>query len=79
MRRELHLSVQGLILPCCTDGLSYTTFFYSGLKLSAPEADINIAASVVITDTGAVTGPKLVQQCVTLPRGRWGCDTYRSR
>ena len=51
-------------------GLSYTTFQYSDLKLSAPvftDKDVSITATVNVANTGAVAGSDVVQLYVTLP------------
>ncbi|THG97996.1 hypothetical protein EW026_g4112 [Hermanssonia centrifuga] len=51
-------------------GLSYTTFQYSDLKLSKPtysENDVSITASVTVTNTGDVAGSDVVQLYVTFP------------
>ncbi|KAF7330642.1 Glycoside hydrolase family 3 protein [Mycena sanguinolenta] len=51
-------------------GLSYTTFEFSNLKLSKPTEsadDINLTASLQITNTGPVTGSEVAQIYVTLP------------
>ena len=53
-----------------SQGLSYTSFEYSDLKLSEPvvaDGDISASASVTITNTGAIAGSEVVQLYVTLP------------
>jgi len=51
-------------------GLSYTTFQYSNLKFSKPtyaDGDINVTATLTLTNAGPVTGSEVVQLYVTLP------------
>jgi beta-glucosidase len=48
-------------------GLSYTTFKYSDLKLSAAEFGAGLTASVTITNTGKVAGRDVVQLYVSAP------------
>ncbi|KDQ59962.1 glycoside hydrolase family 3 protein [Jaapia argillacea MUCL 33604] len=51
-------------------GLSYTTFSYTDLKFTKPslsKTDINLTASVTITNTGSLPGSEIVQLYVTLP------------
>ncbi|KAJ3001110.1 hypothetical protein NUW54_g6641 [Trametes sanguinea] len=51
-------------------GLSYTTFEYSELSLSEPKfvnGDLNLTASVKVTNTGSVTGTDVVQLYVSYP------------
>jgi beta-glucosidase len=51
-------------------GLSYTTFQYSDLRVSEPtytDGDMDIAATLRLTNTGSVTGSEAVQLYVTLP------------
>ena len=51
-------------------GLSYTTFRYSNLKLSAPSFatnDVSLTASLTVTNTGSVTGSDVVQLYITFP------------
>jgi beta-glucosidase len=46
-------------------GLSYTTFAYSGLEVSADDA--GLTARVTVTNTGGVAGREVVQCYVSLP------------
>ncbi|KAK7679614.1 hypothetical protein QCA50_017325 [Cerrena zonata] len=51
-------------------GLSYTTFSLSDLRLSTPivkDGDVEVLASVTVTNTGSVAGTEVVQLYVTLP------------
>ena len=51
-------------------GLSYTTFQYSDLKLSEPviaNNDVEIVATLTVTNTGNVAGTETVQLYTTLP------------
>jgi beta-glucosidase len=48
-------------------GLSYTTFGYSGLKLSAPAFRDGLSASVTVTNTGQTPGREAVQLYLTAP------------
>ena len=48
-------------------GLSYTTFEYSDLKLSDPDSDGNITATATIKNTGKVAGAEVVQLYVQPP------------
>jgi len=48
-------------------GLSYTTFNYSGLKLSKASFNGKITATVTVTNTGSVTGKEVVQLYVSAP------------
>ncbi|WP_299290341.1 glycoside hydrolase family 3 C-terminal domain-containing protein [uncultured Mucilaginibacter sp.] len=48
-------------------GLSYTTFGYSNLKLSSPNFNGKILASVTITNTGKTAGKEVVQLYLTAP------------
>ncbi|KAG9098230.1 hypothetical protein FRC06_006632 [Ceratobasidium sp. 370] len=53
-------------------GLSYTSFEVSDLKLEQPSshgADIQVKASVVVKNTGSVTGSETVQLYVAPPKG----------
>lgn len=51
-------------------GLSYTTFSYTKLKLSAPKFNGMITASVVITNTGPVAGKEVAQLYLSAPSQR---------
>lgn len=51
-------------------GLSYTTFTYSDLKLSEPvvsNGDVEVTATLTITNTGSIPGTEVVQLYTTLP------------
>jgi beta-glucosidase len=48
-------------------GLSYTTFEYGNLKLSAPRFDRRLTASVEVRNTGKVTGREVVQLYLSAP------------
>jgi len=48
-------------------GMSYSTFGYSDLKLSAPASDKSMTASVTVTNTGKVPGREIVQMYVSAP------------
>jgi len=48
-------------------GMSYATFGYSDLKLSAPASDKSMTASVTVTNTGKVPGREIVQMYVSAP------------
>ncbi|THH33096.1 hypothetical protein EUX98_g1111 [Antrodiella citrinella] len=51
-------------------GLSYTTFQYSDLKLSEPAVsnnDVEIVATLTVTNTGSTVGTDIVQVYTTLP------------
>lgn len=50
-------------------GLSYTTFQYSGLKLSSPTFGKNIVATVTVKNTGKVAGKEIAQLYLTSPVG----------
>jgi len=51
-------------------GLSYTTFEYSSLSLSAPTFSEAIRASVRVKNSGAVAGKEAVQMYVSAPSGK---------
>ncbi|KZP16094.1 glycoside hydrolase family 3 protein [Athelia psychrophila] len=51
-------------------GLSYTTFEYSWFELTAPKVangNIEVTASVIVTNTGALTGSDVVQLYISMP------------
>jgi beta-glucosidase len=48
-------------------GLSYTTFAYSGLELSAKEFAGELTATVTVKNTGKVAGREVVQMYVSAP------------
>lgn len=48
-------------------GLSYTTFAYGNLKLSAPSFSGRLAATVTVTNTGKVAGKEAVQLYLSAP------------
>jgi beta-glucosidase len=48
-------------------GMSYTTFGYSDLKLSAPAPDKTVTATVTVTNTGKRPGREVVQMYVSAP------------
>jgi beta-glucosidase len=48
-------------------GLSYTSFAYSGLKLSAEEFAQELTASVTVTNSGQAAGREVVQLYLTAP------------
>jgi len=48
-------------------GMSYSTFGYSDLKLSAPASDKSMTASVTVTNTGKVPGREIVEMYVSAP------------
>ncbi len=50
-------------------GLSYTTFTYGKLQLSAPSLAGKITASIKITNSGSVAGKEIVQLYVHAPAG----------
>jgi len=50
-------------------GLSYTTFTYSPLKLSAPSLTGSITASLSVTNSGPVAGKEVAQLYVHAPAG----------
>jgi len=51
-------------------GLSYTTFGYSELKLDNNHIDENLAASIIITNTGKIPGKEVVQLYISAPDGK---------
>ncbi|QDA61570.1 glycoside hydrolase family 3 C-terminal domain-containing protein [Hymenobacter jejuensis] len=51
-------------------GLSYTTFAYSNLKLSAPTFAGKMTATVTVTNNGPVAGKEVVQLYLTAPSGK---------
>ena len=56
-------------LFCFGHGLSYTSFKYSGLKVSEPEDGV-VRVTLDVTNTGAVDGDEVVQVYVKYPRTR---------
>ncbi|KAF7974223.1 hypothetical protein HWV62_13094 [Athelia sp. TMB] len=51
-------------------GLSYTTFEYSGLEISAPKIannNIEVTASVTVKNTGSLVGSNVVQLYISMP------------
>jgi beta-glucosidase len=48
-------------------GLSYTTFGYSGLKLSGAEFGTGLTAAVTVKNTGKIAGREVVQLYVSAP------------
>ncbi|KZO92432.1 glycoside hydrolase family 3 protein [Calocera viscosa TUFC12733] len=53
-------------------GLSYTTFHYSDLQVSAPssnDADFTASVKITLSNTGTVTGSEVVQLYISLPSG----------
>ncbi|HVS92523.1 MAG TPA: glycoside hydrolase family 3 C-terminal domain-containing protein [Mucilaginibacter sp.] len=48
-------------------GLSYTTFKYSGMKLSSKTFNGSVTASVTVTNTGKVAGREVVELYVSAP------------
>lgn len=50
-------------------GLSYTTFAYGPLKLSAPTFNGKMTASLTVTNNGPVAGKEVVQLYVSAPAG----------
>ncbi|KAG9046686.1 hypothetical protein FS837_003839 [Tulasnella sp. UAMH 9824] len=52
-------------------GLSYTTFKYGEVKVSAPSSsnDFSVTVTVSVTNTGSVAGSEAVQVYVSLPKG----------
>jgi len=51
-------------------GLSYTSFGYSGLKLSSPIFKGRIKASITITNAGKVAGKEVAELYLTAPAGK---------
>lgn len=51
-------------------GQSYTSFKYSGVKLSAPDFDGSIKATVTITNTGKKAGKEVVQLYLGAPNSK---------
>ncbi|KAF9229019.1 glycoside hydrolase family 3 protein [Gyrodon lividus] len=52
-------------------GLSYTTFAYSDLQLSAPvvaNGDVSLTATLTVMNTGKVAGSEIVQLYVSMPK-----------
>lgn len=52
-------------------GLSYTTFTYSDLQLSAPvvaDGDFGLTATLTVTNTGNLAGSEVVQLYVSMPK-----------
>ena len=67
-------SAHSLPLPCAhsndSQGLSYTTFSYSDLKLSSPSytaGDVSLSATLTVANAGSVVGSEVVQLYITLP------------
>jgi len=59
-------------------GLSYTTFEFTNLKVSAPQlkVDSNVTVSVEVTNTGEVAGDEVAQLYI---HQKWGTDTRPMR
>jgi len=59
-------------------GLSYTTFEYSNLKISAPQVKVggSVTVSVDISNAGKVAGDEVVQLYI---HQKWGSDTRPMR
>ncbi len=51
-------------------GLSYTSFKYSGLKLSSAAFSGKITASITVTNTGKTAGKEVVQLYLAAPAGK---------
>ncbi|MBX7127344.1 MAG: glycoside hydrolase family 3 C-terminal domain-containing protein, partial [Cyclobacteriaceae bacterium] len=51
-------------------GLSYTSFLYSNLNLSAPAFTNQLTAAVTVTNSGAVPGKEVVQLYLSAPNGK---------
>ncbi|MBH8559995.1 glycoside hydrolase family 3 C-terminal domain-containing protein [Hymenobacter negativus] len=51
-------------------GLSYTTFAYGPLKLSAPTLNDKLTATLTVTNTGKTAGREVVQLYVSAPKGK---------
>jgi beta-glucosidase len=51
-------------------GLSYTSFAYGPLKLSAPTAAGQLTATMAVTNNGSVAGKEVVQLYVSAPAGK---------
>jgi beta-glucosidase len=51
-------------------GLSYTTFKFTDLKLSAPVMNGSIQATITITNTGSVAGKEVVELYVSAPTNK---------
>lgn len=51
-------------------GLSYTTFRYSGLQLSAPTFTGKLTATVTVTNSGKVAGKDVVQLYISAPANK---------
>ena len=59
-------------------GLSYTTFAFSNLKVSAPQVRVNdtVTVSVDVANTGEVAGDEVVQLYI---HQKWGSDSRPMR